>query len=89
MRINITIDPGTVRLADRLARRRKISRSALLRAGVKALAENETLEAKNQAQRERRRRAAEALDRLAHQFGDWPAEEIVRAWRYRSEGRKE
>lgn len=83
MRINITIDPGTVRLADRMARRRKTSRSAVLRAGVRALAEKEARAAEFKSQRERGRRAAEAMDRLAHEFGDWPAEEILRASRDR------
>jgi len=83
VRINITIDAQTVRLADRLARARKISRSAILREGVQALAENQAHAVEEQARRARRRRAAEAMDRLAHKFGDWPAEKILRAARDR------
>jgi hypothetical protein len=85
IRINITLDPETVRLADRLARRRKTSRSAILREGVRALAENHELEEQGAARRERMRKAAEAMDRLAHELGDWPAEQIVHDWRYRLE----
>jgi len=82
-RINITIDPDTVRLADRLARRRKTSRSAILRDGVRVLAENEARQADGVARQERQRQAAEAMDRLAREFGDWPADAILRAARDR------
>jgi Arc/MetJ-type ribon-helix-helix transcriptional regulator len=77
-RVNITVDPQTLRLADRLARARKTSRSAVLREGVHALAENQA----NQLA-EKERRAAEAMDRLAHKFGDWPAEKILHTARDR------
>ena len=83
IRVNITVDPETLRLADRLARARKISRSAVLREGVQALAGNQAHQVEEQARRERRRRAAGAMDQLAHQFGDWPAEKILRAARAR------
>jgi len=83
MRINITVDPKTVRLADRLARRRKTSRSAILRDGVHALAENQMREADERSRQARRRRAADNIDRLAREFGDWPAEKILREARHR------
>ena len=83
MRINITVDAKTIRLADRLARRRKTSRSAILREGVRTLAESQVREAEEEARRDRRRRAAEDMDRLAREFGDWPAEKILRASRDR------
>jgi Arc/MetJ-type ribon-helix-helix transcriptional regulator len=83
VRVNITVDPQTLRLADRLARARKISRSAVLRDGIRALAEHQAHDVEEQARRERQRRAAEAMDRLAHKFGDWPAEKILRAARDR------
>ena len=82
-RVNITVDAETLRLADRLARARKVSRSAILREGVQALAENQAHAVEEQVRRERQRRAAEAMDRLAHKFGDWPAEKILRAARDR------
>lgn len=85
MRINITIDPETVRLADRLARRRKTSRSAVLREGVRALVESQNREAEEEASREQRRKAVQEIRRLAHKLGDWPAEQIVHDWRYRLE----
>lgn len=83
MRINISVDARTIRLADRLARRRKISRSAVLRQGVQALAENQMREAEEKALRESRRQAANDMDRLARKFGDWPAERILREARDR------
>jgi Arc/MetJ-type ribon-helix-helix transcriptional regulator len=70
-------------LADRLARARKTSRSAVLREGVRALAENQANQLAEKERRDRQRRAAEAMDRLAHKFGDWPAEKILRAARDR------
>jgi len=82
-RVNITVDPQTLRLADRLARARKTSRSAVLRDGVHALAENQANQVAEKERRDRQRRAAEAMDRLAHKFGDWPAERILRAARDR------
>jgi Arc/MetJ-type ribon-helix-helix transcriptional regulator len=83
VRVNITVDAETLRLADRLARARKISRSAVLREGVQALAENQAHAVEEQARRERQHRAAETMDRLAHKFGDWPAEKVLRATRDR------
>jgi len=82
-RVNITVDFDTLRLADRLARARKVSRSAVLREGVLALAENQSRQSAARARRKRQYRAAEAMNRLAHKFGDWPAGEILRAARDR------
>lgn len=82
-RVNITVDSQTLRLADRLARARKISRSAVLREGVHVLAENEANQVAERLRRDRQLRAAQAMDRLAHKFGDWPAEKILRAARDR------
>lgn len=72
-----------MRLADRLARRRRTSRSAVFREGVRALAENERRERDSAARRKRQLQAVASMDRLARKAGDWPAEEILRAWRYR------
>jgi Arc/MetJ-type ribon-helix-helix transcriptional regulator len=83
VRINVTIDRETIRIADRLARARKTSRSAVLREGVHALVEAQARETEEQARAKRQRRGTEAMDRLAHQFGDWPAGESLRAARDR------
>ena len=83
MRINITVDEETVRLADRLARRKKTSRSAILREGVRVLADNSVREEAETARRQRQREAVETMDRLARSAGDWPAEKILRASRDR------
>jgi Arc/MetJ-type ribon-helix-helix transcriptional regulator len=88
VRINITVDAETVRLADRLARRRKTSRSAVLREGVRALAENQARETEDAARRERQREAIRGIRKIAHHLGDWPATQIVHAWRYRLEGKE-
>ena len=82
-RVNISVDDETLVRADRLARRRKVSRSAVMRQGVKTLWENDEREAEERAIRKRQRRAAQDMDRLARKFGDWPAEEILRASRDR------
>jgi hypothetical protein len=87
-RVNITVDAETLRLADRLARARKLSRSAVLREGVHALAQNQENQIAEQARRARQHRAAEEMDRLARQFGDWPAAKILRAARDRWSVRK-
>lgn len=83
MRINITIDDETVRLADRLARHRRTSRSAILREGVRALADIEEQQAEEAGRRKRQCEAVGSMDRLARIAGDWPAERILRAWRDR------
>lgn len=82
-RVNITMDEETVRLADRLARRKKTSRSAILREGVRVLAENHQRETDEAALCEQRRKAFEAIRKIAAKMGDWPAEKIVHDWRYR------
>jgi hypothetical protein len=82
-RINITVDEDTIRLADRLARGNKTSRSAVLREGVRVLAENYLQKGEGASLRERRRKAIEGIRRIAHLMGDWPAERIVHEWRYR------
>ncbi len=83
VRVNITIDSETLRLADREARRRKTSRSALIRAAVREVAANHERELDEEARKKRQREAAEAMDRLAHEFGNWPADKILRASRDR------
>lgn len=82
-RVNITVDSKTLRLADRLARARKISRSAVLRDGVHALADLQANELAERARRERQLRAAGTMDRLATKFGSWPATDALRATRER------
>ena len=82
-RINVTFDPETLRLADREARRRRISRSNLIRTAVRAFASEHEKEQAQAARQERQRKAVATMDRLAKEAGDWPAVEILRAWRYR------
>ena len=87
-RINITMDEETLRLADRAARRRKSSRSEFIRVAVREIAANHQRESEDAARRKRQREAIEIMDRLAHKAGDWPAEEILRAWRRRGENKQ-
>jgi Arc/MetJ-type ribon-helix-helix transcriptional regulator len=82
-RVNITIHPETLRLADRTARRRMVSRSELIRAAIHEAAEAQDRQAEAEAPQRRQQEAVNNLDRLAHQFGDWPAEQILRAARDR------
>jgi predicted transcriptional regulator len=85
-RVNITVDPQTLRLADRLARVRKTSRSAVLRDGVHALASAHEKKKAEAVELERQKNAVATMDRLAQKAGDWPAVEILHAWRYRPHG---
>jgi len=85
-RVNITVDPQTLRLADRLARARKISRSAILREGVHSLASEHNKKEAEAALLEQQTKAVETMNRLAEKAGNWPAVEILRAWRYRLQG---
>ena len=82
-RINVTFDPETLRLADREARLRKTSRSNLIRTAVRVLASEHEKEQADAALLERQRKAVATMDRLAQKAGDWPAVEILHAWRYR------
>jgi metal-responsive CopG/Arc/MetJ family transcriptional regulator len=88
MRINITIDKETLRLADRAARRRKVSRSEFIRTAVQTAAAGRERESEEDRRKERQQRAIETMNRLARKAGNWPAVEILHAWRYRLEGRK-
>ncbi len=82
-RINISMDQATLRLADRLARRKKTSRSEILRKGVQSLADADQREFEEVAVREQRRKAIEGIRAIARKMGDWPGEQIVHDWRYR------
>lgn len=88
IRINITFDRETLRLADREAHRRHTSRSAFIREAVQALAGNHQRESEEEARRKRQLEAIKTMDRLAHKAGNWPAEEILRAARHRWENEK-
>ncbi len=85
VRINITFDPETLRLADREARRRRISRSALIRDAIRAVASDHERESEEAARRRRQRAAVEGMRQLARKVGKWPAVELLHAWRYRLE----
>ena len=82
-RINITIDSETLSLADRTARRRKVSRSELIRAAIREAAGAQDRRVRDEEVRARQRRAIEGMKQLAHHFGDWPAEHILRSARDR------
>ena len=88
VRVNITFDRETLRLADREARRNKISRSELIRTAVRQAASRNEQKAEAEARRRRQQEAVKAMDRLAHEFGDWPAGKILRASRDRWAGRR-
>jgi len=83
IRINITVDRETLRLADREARRQKTSRRAFIRKAVRDQAENRQREFEEEQKRKGQTKAVEVMNRIAKQFGDWPAEQIVRATRDR------
>jgi Arc/MetJ-type ribon-helix-helix transcriptional regulator len=88
VRINITFDEETLRLADREARRTKTSRSGFIRSAIRSVAAENGQAVKEAVLRERRRRAIEGIRRIAHKLGDWPAEEILRAARDRWSARE-
>jgi len=86
-RINVTFDSKTLRLADREARRRRTSRSNLVRIAVRAFASEHERRQAELAREARQREAVATMDRLAQKAGDWPAVEILHAWRYRLQDR--
>jgi len=83
VRVNITFDQETLRLADREGHRRKTSRSDFIRTAIRSAAEENEQAPGEVAVLERRRKAIEGIKRLAQKFGDWPAEKILRAARAR------
>jgi len=87
-RVNITFDPETLRLADREARRSRISRSAWIRAMVRESASNHQRNLDAQSRANRQLAAIEGMRALARKAGSWPAVEILHAWRDRMEGKK-
>jgi len=84
-RVNITIDAETLRIADRVARRKKMSRSELIRTAIRQTAGAQVRQDETELRRKRQEEAVETMDRLARKAGKWPAIEILREWRYRSE----
>jgi metal-responsive CopG/Arc/MetJ family transcriptional regulator len=82
-RINVMFDEKTLRLADREARRREISRSEFIRGAIRSAAEHDQRAAEEAALCKRRLKAVAGMNRMARKFGDWPAEEILRAARDR------
>jgi metal-responsive CopG/Arc/MetJ family transcriptional regulator len=88
VRINITFDRETLRLADREARRQRVSRSEMIRAAVRSAAAENGRKAEAEARRRRQQEAAATMNRLAHEFGDWPAGMILRRSRDRWATRK-
>jgi hypothetical protein len=86
-RVNITIDLETLRLADRAARRQKVSRSQLIRKAIRDAAAAQDRQFEAEARRKRQQRASETMDRLAQKAGKWPADQILRAARTQADGR--
>ena len=86
VRVNITFDRETLRIADREARRRRTSRSDFIRGAIRSVAKENDQAVEEAALRERRRKAIEGMNRLAQKFGDWPAEQILYDMRHRREG---
>lgn len=86
IRVNITFDQETLRLADREARRRKTSRSDFIRDAIRSAARRDQRAAEEVALCDRRRKAIQGIRRIAEKLGDWPAEQILHDMRYRLEG---
>ena len=83
VRINITVDRETLRLADREARRLKTSRSEFIRHAVRSEATRNGTAGKEQELRQQRHEAIQAIRRIAKEAGSWPTTKIVHDWRYR------
>jgi metal-responsive CopG/Arc/MetJ family transcriptional regulator len=83
VRINITFDHETLRLANRAARRRRTSRSEFIRDAVRAEATRDDAAGKEQELRQQRHEAIQAIREIAKEAGSWPATKIVHDWRYR------
>ncbi len=86
VRVNITFDRETLRLADREAHRRKTSRSDFIRSAIRSVANVTDQATEEAALRERRRKAIEGIRRIAHKLGDWPAEQILHDMRHHLPG---
>jgi hypothetical protein len=82
-RINITVDRDTLRLADREARRRRISRSEVFRSAVHAEAARKDASNQEQDLLRRRQEAIEGIRKMAREAGSWPTTKIIHDWRYR------
>lgn len=83
VRINITVDQETLRLADREARRLRTSRSDFIRHAVRSEAARNGAAGKEQELRQQRHEAIQAIRSIAREAGSWPATKIVHDWRYR------
>lgn len=83
VRINITVDRETLRIANREARRRRTSRSEFIRHAVRAEGTRSDDAGKEQELRRERHEAFQAIRKIAKEAGSWPATQIVHDWRYR------
>jgi len=88
VRINITFDHETLRLANREARRRRTSRSGFIRDAVRAEATRSDAAGQEQQLRQQRHEAFQAIRKIAKEAGSWPTTKIVHDWRYRLVGEK-
>ena len=82
IRVNITFDRETLRLADREARRQRTSRSDFIRNAIRSVAKENDRAVEEAALLIRRRKAIEGIRRIAHKLGDWPAEQILHDMRH-------
>lgn len=79
VKINVSILEGLLRELDKAAAEAKLSRSALLAEAVRHY-----LEEKEEERRlEKRRQAAQEIDRIREQVGPWDATAEVLKWRDR------
>jgi metal-responsive CopG/Arc/MetJ family transcriptional regulator len=83
VRVNVTFDQDTLRLANRAARRRRTSRSEFIRSAVRAEATRDDAAGKAEDLRQQRHEAIQGIRRIAKEAGSWPATKIVHDWRYR------
>jgi hypothetical protein len=81
-RVRVIIDRKTILWADRPARRQGISRDEFLRTAICTATERHGGHLSDVARQRRQRRAIDGMNRLARKFGEWPADEILRAFRY-------
>lgn len=77
VKINVSIPQDVLEKLDEAARDSRISRSGLLTEAVKHFLQ----EKEEQKQMERRRQAAETIDRIREQSGPWDGTAEILKWR--------
>ncbi len=79
VKINVSIPQDVLEKLDAAARDSKVSRSGLLTEAVKRFLE----EKEEVKQMERRRKAADAIDKIREQIGPWDGTAEILKWRDR------